>query len=166
MSDNDPRDVEVPSVVASIKDPDKYTAFDTMLEVTHFFDTLEAIRTRSGKSKEEFLIVIKPNFMMTIRIENPPVVYTDPELVEYWVKKLREADYTRIRVVEAQNVYNLWYKNRSVNHVATMPAQSTVSWKDAPVEAVASTVICFSFLVGWPKSLVTKDQTEVSPLSR
>ena len=118
MSDNDPRDVEVPSVVASIKDPDKYTAFDTMLEVTHFFDTLEAIRTRSGKSKEKFLIVIKPNFMMTIRIENPPVVYTDPELVEHWVKKLREADYTRIRVVEAQNVYNLWYKNRSVNHVA------------------------------------------------
>ena len=92
MSDNDPRDVEVPSVVASIKDPDKYTAFDTMLEASHFFDTLEAIRTRSGKNKKEFLIVIKPNFMMTIRIENPPVVYTDPELVEHWVKKLREAD--------------------------------------------------------------------------
>ena len=25
MSDNDPRDIDVPSVVASIKDPDKYT---------------------------------------------------------------------------------------------------------------------------------------------
>ena len=118
MSDNDPRDIDVPSVVASIKDPDKYTAFDTMLEAAHFFDTLEAIRTRSGKSKEEFLIVIKPNFMMTIRIENPLVVYTDPELVEHWVKKLREAEYTLLRVVEAQNVYSLWYKNRSVNHVA------------------------------------------------
>ncbi len=47
----------------------------------------------------------------------------------------------------------------------SMPAQSTVSWKDAPVEATASTVICFSFLVGWPNSLVRKDQTEVSPLS-
>ncbi len=44
-SRTDYRDVEVPSVVASIKDPDKYTAFDTMLEATHFFDTLEAIRT-------------------------------------------------------------------------------------------------------------------------
>ncbi len=33
------------------------------------------------------------------------------------------------------------------------------------MEAVASTVICFPFLVGWPNSLVRKDQTEVSPLS-
>ena len=56
--------------------------------------------------------------MMAIRVEDPPVVYTDPTLVERWLAKLRDAGYTDLHVVEAQNVYSLWYRNRSVNHVA------------------------------------------------
>lgn len=117
MSD-DARDLDVPNVVAVIKNRDKHAAFDAMLERAHFFETLEAVHAKSGKSKEDFLIALKPNFMMTIRIEDPPLVYTDPELVERWLEKLRDAGYTNLRVVEAQNVYSLWYKNRSVNHVA------------------------------------------------
>ncbi|MCZ6691311.1 MAG: DUF362 domain-containing protein [Planctomycetota bacterium] len=114
----DVRDLNLPSVVAVVRNPDKLEAFDEMLEVGQFFETVEAVRRKSGKSKEDFLIALKPNFMMTIRIEDPPVVYTDPVLVERWIAKLAEAGYPRVCVVEAQNVYSLWYKNRSVNHVA------------------------------------------------
>ena len=111
-------DLDLPSIVAVIRDPDKLVAFDRMLEESLFFETLEAVREMSGKSHPEFLVVLKPNFMMAIKVEDPPLVYTDPELVERWLAKLREAGYTNLRVVEAQNVYGLWYRNRSVNHVA------------------------------------------------
>jgi hypothetical protein len=46
----------------------------------------------------------------------------------------------------------------------SMACQSTVAWETAP--AVASAVICFVSSVGWPCSLVMKDQREVSSLSR
>ena len=114
----DSRDISVPSVVAIVRNDNKLAALEEMLEAAHFFDTLKVVRAASGKAKEDFLVVMKPNFMMTIRIEDPPVVYTDPELVEHWLRKLRDAGYTNLRVVEAQNVYSLWYKNRSVNNVA------------------------------------------------
>lgn len=118
MPAEDVRDLDVPSIVAAIRDPDRLVAFDRMLDESLFFEALEAVRERSGKSKDDFLIVLKPNFMMAIRVEDPPLVYTDPVLVERWIGKLREAGYSRLRVVEAQNVYSLWYRNRSVNHVA------------------------------------------------
>ena len=118
MPVEDARELDVPSTVAAIKEQDKFAALDRMLQEAHFFETLEAVRARSGKNKEEFLIVMKPNFMMAIRVEDPPLVYTDPTLVERWLERLREVGYSRLRVVEAQNVYNLWYRNRSVNHVA------------------------------------------------
>ena len=118
IPNTDVRDIDVPSIVAAVLDPDKHRAFDQMLEQSRFFETLEAVRAQSGKAKDDFLIAMKPNFMMTIKIEDPPLVYTDPQLVEHWLGKLRDAGYTRLRVVEAQNVYNLWYRNRSVNHVA------------------------------------------------
>ncbi len=83
----DPRDLaaDVPSIVAAVKDADKFAAFDAMLEQAHFFDTLEAVRAKAGKPKEAFRIALKPNFMMAIRVEDPPVVYTDPTLVERWL---------------------------------------------------------------------------------
>ena len=118
MATEDVRDLDLPSVVAAIRDPDKNTAFDAMLKQGLFFETLEAVREKSGKSREEFLVVLKPNFMMTTKVEDPPLVYTDPQLVERWLEKLREAGYTRLRVVEAQNVYSLWFRNRSVDNVA------------------------------------------------
>jgi len=118
MTGADVRDLDVPSVVAAVHDTDKFAAFEGMLDQSHFWDTLEAVRSRSGKPASEFLVVLKPNFMMTIKVEDPPLVYTDPELVERWISRLVEAGYTNVRVVEAQNVYSLWYRNRSVNHVA------------------------------------------------
>ena len=109
---------KAPSIVASVRDPARFRAFDSMLEQTAFFAILEQAREQAGKSKEQFLIAIKPNFMMAVRLEDPPLVYTDPQLVEHWVLRMREHGYTNLRVVEAQNVYALWYHNRSVASVA------------------------------------------------
>lgn len=89
-----------------------------MLEEARFFEILESCRAASGKAPEDFLIVIKPNFMMGVKVEKPPLVYTDPALVEHWLERLRRAGYTNLRVVESQNVYSLWYHNRSVTNVA------------------------------------------------
>ena len=118
MTGADVRDLDVPSVVAAVHDTDKFAALKGMLDQAHFWDTLEAERSRSGKSAADFLVALKPNFMMTIKVEDPPLVYTDPELVERWISWLGEAGYTNVRVVEAQNVYSLWYRNRSVDNVA------------------------------------------------
>ncbi len=107
-----------PSIVASMHDPARFRAFDTMLEQTSFFELLDNARAEAGKSRAEFLIAIKPNFMMAVRVEEPPLVYTDPQLVEHWISRLRDQGYTNLRVVEAQNVYALWYHNRSVISVA------------------------------------------------
>src|SRR5215510_6595270 len=52
----------------------------------------------------------------------------------------------------------------------SMACHSTVSWEAAPATfsawAVSVVVICLASSVGWPGDLVTKDQTEVCPLSR
>ena len=88
MTGADVRDIDVPSVVAAVRNTDKFAAFDGMLEQSHFWETLEVERSRSGKSAGEFLVALKPNFMMTIKVEDPPLVYTDPELVERYGKSV------------------------------------------------------------------------------
>lgn len=106
------------SVVASIHDRQHFRALDRMLEQSRFFDVLEDHRAASAKPPEDFLIAVKPNFMMGVKVERPSLVYTDPALVEHWLGRLRQAGYGNLRVVEAQNVYSLWYHNRSVVNVA------------------------------------------------
>ena len=106
------------SIVASVHQPDARQALDEMLKEARFFEVLEEHRAAGGKDHGEFLIAIKPNFMMAVRVEDPPLVYTDPELVEHWIERLAERGFANVRVVESQNVYALWYHNRSVASVA------------------------------------------------
>ena len=51
------------ATVASIKDPDKFRALDKVLEATGFFPKLDTAWRKSGKRKEDFFILVKPNFM-------------------------------------------------------------------------------------------------------
>ncbi len=108
----------IPNVVASVRHSTRFRALDEMLDLTQFFAIVEEERERSGKTKDDFLIAIKPNFMMAVRVEDPPLVYTDPQMVEHWIDRLVDRGYRNIRVVESQNVYALWYHNRSVLSVA------------------------------------------------
>jgi len=51
------------TVVASIRNEDKFAALDSVLKETDFMNLVEAKRGSLGKPKQEFSIVIKPNFM-------------------------------------------------------------------------------------------------------
>ena len=105
------------SVIASVKDDDKLRALQEVMEYSNFFDNLDESFKKSGKDKNTFTIVIKSNFMVFLTKKDPSS-YTDPELIDFLVGKLLERGYTRICVVESQNVLGKWYTNRDVKTVA------------------------------------------------
>jgi len=103
--------------VACIYDEDKFRALDQVLEKTGFYDILERKWMGSGKKKEDFLIAVKPNFMMTYnKIDES--TYTDPELVEHLLNELHKRGYTRLALVESRNTYGLYFDKRGVKEVA------------------------------------------------
>ena len=71
----------------------------------------------TGKSKAEFSIVIKPNFMFAYNIRDH-TTYTDSELVGRLVEKIRDAGFRNIAVVEAQSSYGEYFEKRSVREMA------------------------------------------------
>lgn len=111
---------EVPkATVAVFKGDDKFEVFEKVINETNFMLNLENKWKESGKDKADFKVVIKPNFMMALQREEPQVhTYTDPQLVEYLVDKIRNAGFTNIYLVESQNLYGNIYENRTVKNVA------------------------------------------------
>jgi hypothetical protein len=66
--------------VACIYDEDKFRALDQVLEKTGFYEILERKWKGSGKKKDDFLISVKSNFMMTYnKIDES--TYTDLNLL-------------------------------------------------------------------------------------
>lgn len=105
------------ATVASIRDEDKFAALDRVLAETGFDGILEARRKDSGKARENFSIVIKPNFMFAYD-KRDRSTYTDAGLVHHLVKRLRELGYENLNVVEAQSTYGEYFDRRSVREVA------------------------------------------------
>jgi uncharacterized protein (DUF362 family) len=105
------------ATVASIRDADKFAALDRVLGDTGFDAILEAKRKDSGKARQDFSIVIKPNFMFAYD-KRDRSTYTDPELVHHLVKRLREMGFGNLNVVEAQSTYGEYFDRRSVREMA------------------------------------------------
>jgi uncharacterized protein (DUF362 family) len=104
--------------VASIKDPDKIKALEAVLNITGFLDLVTNKWQVSGKPKQEFSILIKPNFMFAYN-KSDHTTYTDPELVAHLVKVLRNrGGFGNLAVVEAQSTYGEYFDKRSVREVA------------------------------------------------
>jgi uncharacterized protein (DUF362 family) len=104
--------------VAAIKDPDKKQALDAVLEITGFLELANRRWQDSGKPKEEFAILIKPNFMFAYN-KHDRTTYTDPELVRHLVDVLRhQGGFDNIAVVEAQSTYGEYFNKRRVLEVA------------------------------------------------
>jgi len=104
--------------VASIKDPDKIKALEAVLEITGFLDLVINSWQASGKPKEQFAILIKPNFMFAYN-KHDHTTYTDPELVRHLVDILRNrGGFENLAVVEAQSTYGEYFDKRSVREVA------------------------------------------------
>jgi len=104
-------------VVAVEKGDDKFTLLSDAVDKSGFFEVLNGELSRCGKSKKDFIVVVKPNVMMFTHREDPPVTYTDPALVERLIEMIRDAGYEKIRMVEAQNIYGNWYDNRTVKNI-------------------------------------------------
>ncbi len=99
------------------EDRDKKRLLDRIIQVTDFFEKLERERQRTNKDKEEFSIVIKPNFMFLYHREDR-TTYTDPILVKHLIDRIHEEGYRNICVAEARSTYGCYFKNREVKKVA------------------------------------------------
>jgi uncharacterized protein (DUF362 family) len=103
---------------------DKLTALQQAIDNSGFFANVETVLAGSDKSRDQFLIAIKPNIMTASVHEDASPVYTDPELVEYLLDLLRARGFSRLAVVEAHNVYDYSYQGRTVPAVAAMAGYS------------------------------------------
>jgi uncharacterized protein (DUF362 family) len=104
--------------VATIRDDEsKFAALDRVLHETDFDRVLEERFAASGKTKHEYCIVIKPNFMFAYN-KRDRTTYTDPNLVGHLVRRLQRAGFENIAVVEAQSTYGEYFDKRSVLEVA------------------------------------------------
>jgi uncharacterized protein (DUF362 family) len=113
-----------PTTVVALKGDEKLSLLDDVLAQTGFFDVLRARFEASGKTKDAFSIVIKPNFMFT-HSKKDFSTYTDPELVEALIDKIAACGFSNISVVEAQSALGNYYTNRSVLEVARHVGYST-----------------------------------------
>ncbi|MFZ5449564.1 MAG: DUF362 domain-containing protein [Thermodesulfobacteriota bacterium] len=104
--------------VAAIKHQDKFAALDSVLEKTGFQDLVNGKWQASGKSKADFAIVIKPNFMFSYN-KSDRTTFTDPELVAHLVQVLKtRGGFENLTVVEAQSTYGEFFNKRGVLEVA------------------------------------------------
>ena len=103
--------------VAAIKDTDKFRALDRVLETTDFFAKLDRVFDQSGKAKEAFSIIVKPNFMFMYSVKDRST-FTDPELVEYLIDRMFERGYRNLACAEARSTYGTFFTNREVKTVA------------------------------------------------
>jgi uncharacterized protein (DUF362 family) len=103
--------------VAAIRDDDKISALEKVLEATDFFPKLDRAWAGSGKRKEDFAIIVKPNFMFMYSTLDP-TTYTDPEMVESLVDRMHERGYRNLAVGEARSTYGAFFTNREVKTVA------------------------------------------------
>jgi hypothetical protein len=103
--------------VAAIKGSDKFKVLDEVLEATGFFGKLDAACAQSGKSKETFAVIVKPNFMFMYSTKDPST-YTDPQLVERLMDRMFERGYRNLTCAEARSTYGIFFTNREVRTVA------------------------------------------------
>lgn len=105
--------------VASIRnDQNKFDVLDRVLDETDFNTLAEERFISSGKkTKSDFSIVIKPNFMFAYN-KHDRTTFTDPELVGHLARRIRSAGFEKIAVVEAQSTYGEYFDKRSVKEMA------------------------------------------------
>jgi uncharacterized protein (DUF362 family) len=105
------------TTVVSLKGDDKFDLLDRVLAESGFFKVLQRRFEETGKSRQGFSIVIKPNFMFSHHKKDIST-YTDPRLVEALIDRIAEKGYSNIAIVEAQSTLGNYYRNREVVKVA------------------------------------------------
>lgn len=113
-----------PATVYLEQGTDKIKTLDALLNRSKFIQHLESEFEASGLARSEFRIAIKPNLMTASIREVDSPVYTNPELVEHLIGRIREQGFSKISLVESHNVYDYSYQNRTVPQVAEMVGYS------------------------------------------
>ena len=108
-----------PSKVYIVRRKNKRRCLDEAIQSSGFISHLNDKWQESGKPKDNFMIAIKPNFMCTA-FEIDISVYTDVELVEHLIDRIRDQGYSKIKVVESEMVWSIFYNDRTVKRVAEM----------------------------------------------
>ncbi len=106
-----------PTRVVVNKGEEKIALLEKTLEDAKFMEVLKKCHKDSGKSKEDFLVAVKPNFMF-MHSKKDHSSFTDPQLVEKLIKIIYDEGFTNIALVEAQSTYGNYYENREVKKVA------------------------------------------------
>ncbi len=103
---------------------EKFQKLDDVIDNSGFIanlnDAYAAKFPGDDTRKPEFSVVIKPNIMTASIYDAETSVYTCPQAVEHLIKRIREAGFTKVAVVESQNVYSYAYTGRTVEAVALM----------------------------------------------
>lgn len=102
-------------VIESGKGRSKFDLLDAALEEVDFPALIEHVRKHTGKPKDEFVVLIKPNLAMFFKDD---VTITDPQLVEHLVDILHDLGYTNVILGEAQNAFDKWLGNREIPNIA------------------------------------------------
>lgn len=97
-----------PTTVVVATGDDKFDLLDQVLAGAGFFEVLEKRFGETGKSKKDFAIAIKPNFMY-MHSKKDVSTYTDPELVEALVDRIVERGFANISLVESQSTLGNYY---------------------------------------------------------
>jgi len=103
--------------VAAIKGDDAKAALDEVLDKAGFFGRIEEACGISGKRKEDFSIVVKPNFMFMYSVKDRST-FTDPALVEHLMDRMAEKGYRNLICGEARSTLGVFFTNREVKTVA------------------------------------------------
>lgn len=102
-------------VIESGKGRSKFDLLDAALEELDFKGLIDRVCSVTGKPKDHFVVLIKPNLAMFFKDK---LTITDPELVEYLVDKLHDFCYPNVVLGEAQNAFYKWLDNREISNIA------------------------------------------------
>ncbi len=104
-------------VLEVYQSPEKFKVLDKAMEESGFSQALEKAFARSGKSREDFSIIIKPNFMFFYSLVDKST-FTDPALVEHLAERIYEKGFRKIMIAEARSTLSKFFSNRDVKSVA------------------------------------------------
>src|SRR5207245_1319169 len=96
---------------------DKLPIFLRLLDAAGLRRRLEECARAGGKAISELRVAIKPSFMLGYHRKDRSCL-TDPELVRELARYLRAAGCGDVAVVESPNIYDQFYRHRTVPEVA------------------------------------------------
>jgi uncharacterized protein (DUF362 family) len=96
---------------------EKFEVLGRAIDESGLFQTLDKALEDSGKNREDFSIIIKPNFMFFYSLKDKST-FTDPALVEHLAERIYEKGFRNIKIAEARSTLSVFFDNRDVKSVA------------------------------------------------